>query len=75
MFFYISLSGRKVGVHEDEGKFLCGEALYLRILLHSDFDFVFSQKGVGGNFTFHGDDFYSGDFGFLERVGYELRIM
>ena len=50
------------------GKIAEGEFFEVPVL-HSDFDFVFSQKGVWRNFTFHGDDFYSGGFGFLERVG------
>ena len=52
-----------------------GAELCLRFILQLDLNFVFSQKCVWRNFTFHGDDFYSGGFGFLERVGYELRIM
>ena len=30
-----------------------GAELCLRFILQLDFDFVFSQKGVGGHFTFH----------------------
>jgi len=50
------------------GKIAEGEFFEVPIL-HSDLNFVFSQKCVRRNFTFHGDDFYSGGFGFLERVG------